>query len=146
MTICQSIYIDSVAGSFYMYALVLISATLGPLFMGLVDTTPPHFRKQKMCFVAISIFVMIFNAVFYSAQVRDVGIAGISNISLCIDFWQVVFFLISIFLAIYSLGIQYIDKKPEEHEVLESYSEKESANVEKLKEETANTSIDGLPL
>ena len=145
-TIYESIYIDSKAGYFYMYALVLISAILGPLFLRLVDAEPPHFRKQKMVLLSISIFVMIFNAIFYSAQVKDIEFENIDDIVLTIDVWQTLFFVMSLFLAFYALGIEYIDKNPDAHKDLDTYSSQEESEVEELKDKTAKTSVDGIPL
>lgn len=64
---------EMATGSFYIFALVMISALLSPLFISIVNKEEPTFNKWKMVFVTLLIFVLVFAAVFYafSSQVVE---------------------------------------------------------------------------
>ena len=123
----QAIYIDSSCGNFYTYALVLICATLGPLFISLSGNELPHFRKIKIYLTTICLFGMLLCAIFYSMQSKKwLNFEQISNCEYSVDWWQLAFFVFSILVSLYALGVQFIDRDKDENSDLESFCHSKS--------------------
>lgn len=103
-----SIYIDSLSGNFYTFSLVLIASLLGPIFIRNLKKEEKEFRKLVMLFIALLIFLLLFNAVFFSVATRDVidQYKTLDASQLKVDMPQLVFFVLSILVAIYAFGVE----------------------------------------
>lgn len=114
-TLSQSLLADSVSGNFYTFALVLVTSMIGNIFIKLTYKSEHDHRKAIVVFIALCVFLMLFDAVFfsfatqgYAVEYQKVSVADIS----C-DWWQLVFFFLAILAAILSFGLERIDEHKE---------------------------------
>lgn len=141
MSFEEALYAESIGGTFYTYAIVLISAAIGPLFFNISESKTLHFPDIKAFTITICFFVMVFGAVFYS-NLEDKVTCNLYLAKECdysIDWAQLIFFILSVILALYSYGIEYLDKDVEHNKDIDSsaeYIKQEDKEVKKL--ETAN--------
>lgn len=138
MSFAEAIYIESVGGTFYTYSVVLISATIGPLFFNLSESRVLHFATIKSFTITLCVFVMFFGAIFYSNCVKDVSEQFECDVKkvYSVDWSQLIFFVLAILFALYSLGLEYLEKDCDGNRDLDSaamYLEKEENTVEDLK-------------
>lgn len=107
----QSLLADSASGNFYTFALVLVTSTIGNIFIKLTRKSEHDHRKAIVFFVALCLFLMLFDAVFFSFATQDYAAeykkVAAANISF--DWWQFAFFLFAILAAIISFGFERID-------------------------------------
>ena len=141
--LAETLYIESASGSFYIFSIVLISSVLAPLFLQIAENNKIEFRRIKMGFVVFSIFILLFSSVFYSVYMSEVDFP-IPNTKLHIDWWQLSFFVVSLFIAIYSFGIKLIDDNPKENDDLRERSVKKKVkeNSDKAAGLTKDEDID----
>ena len=139
----EALYIDSVSGSFYIFSIVLISSVLAPPFLKFAEDGEIEFRKLKMGFVVFSIFIMLFGSVFYSVYTSRFDIP-IPDSKLHVDWWQLSFFIISLFIAVYSFGIKLIDDNPDENNDIREKTVKKNMkeNAAKAEELTKTEDFD----
>jgi len=139
MSFEQVLYVESIGGTFYTYAIVIISATIGPLFFNISESKTIHFADIKSFTITICIFVMVFSAIFYS-NLED-NVSNQIDVTACnnlhIDWWQLIFFILSIVIALYSFGLEYLDKDWKQYPEIDSYSEYR---------ESEEKSVDGLEI
>ena len=133
----EALYIDSVSGSFYVFSIVLVSSVLAPIFLKFVKDKDIEFKKMKIGFVSVSIFVLIFGSVFYSLFTSKYAVP-IPSAKLGVDWWQLSFFVISILIAVYSFGIKLIDDNPGDNDDIREKKVKKNVkkNAVKAKELT----------
>ena len=89
---------------------------------------------MKIGFVVISIFVMLFAGLFYSNHMLMFSGDIKRN-------WQTAIIIIAIVLALYSMGLTYIDDEPNKHDDINDnlwYSESVK-NEQKRTSNSANT-------
>lgn len=146
MTISQSLLADSVSGNFYTFSLVLIASLVGSYFIRLIVPVNPEHRRLIVPFVAISLVLMLFSAVFFSFQTRDYGVdwKAVAPELIQIDFWQVLFFSLSVLIAIYAFGLDRMHLHKEYDEMAE-YRENEDNNVASLRADVPTNNPSGGP-
>lgn len=107
----QSLLADSVSGNFYTFALVLVTSTIGNIFIKLTCKSEHDHRKAIVVFIALCLFLMLFDAVFFSFATQDYAMeyknVKVENIHF--DWWQFAFFFFAILAAILSFGLERID-------------------------------------
>ena len=133
-SIADSLTRDAETGFFYTFALVLTASLLSPVFLKIIHNKEIGFRKMKIGFVVISIFVMLFAGLFYSNHMLMFSGDIKRN-------WQTAFIIIAIVLALYSMGLTYIDDEPNKHDDINDnlwYSESVK-NEQKRTSNSANT-------
>lgn len=135
-SIPESLYIDSVSGNFYVFAIVMVSSVLAPIFLNFVQEKV-EFKKMKVGFACFSLFVLIFASVFYTKFTCKYEIP-IPATRLRVDWWQLTFFVISVLIAIYSFGIKLIDDDPDANNDIreKKIKRKVKKNVDKASELT----------
>lgn len=141
-TFQEALYIDSVSGSFYVFSIVLVSSVLAPIFLKFVTDKEIEFKKMKIGFVSVSIFVLIFGSVFYTLFTSRY-VVPIPSTRLSVDWWQLSFFVFSILIAIYSFGIKLIDDNPGDNDDIREKRVKKNVkkNAAKAKELTKTGDI-----
>ena len=129
---------ESASGTFYTFALVMISSLMSPLFISIINRKSPTYNKLKMVFVTVLIFVLILAAVFYafsSQNVEIVNFASLKNGDVAADWWQLSFYIFTIFASIYAFGLNYLSQHPEFVDLTDDYQEKENEEVESMRGE-----------
>ena len=125
----QSLLADSVSGNFYTFALVLVTSTIGNIFIKLTCKSEHDHRKAIVVFIALCLFLMLFDAVFFSFATQDYAVEykNIKAENIHFDWWQLSFFILAIFAAILSLGLERMDGHKEYN-----YLDEENKTVTKL--------------
>lgn len=102
-SLVESLYLDSISGSFYTFSIALIASALGPLFVNFVEKSPTEFRSIKITTISITIFILFFTGIFYSISTTNPESIGI--ISFGIDWPQLSFFLLAIVISLFSFNL-----------------------------------------
>lgn len=143
----QALYPDSVFGSFYTYALVLIASLIAPLFTRIKNGKEPQFRSMTIVFTTLLIFCLLLCAVFFSfasQEIRSVRYEDFAPLKMCVDVKQLIFFLLSIFFAWYAFGLSLMAQNNEGKEWNDDrYLEKEQEKVEEIDEKSTDVTNDG---
>lgn len=146
-TFAQALYPDSVFGSFYTYALVLIASLIAPLFTRIKNGKEPQFRSMTIVFTTLLIFCLILCAVFFSfasQEIRSVKYEDFEPLKMCVDVKQLFFFLMSIVLAWYAFGLSLMAQNNEGKEWNDDkYLEEEQEKVEEIDEKSTEVTDDG---
>lgn len=151
MSFQEAIYIESINGTFYTYSIVLVSATIGPLFFKLSETKQLHFPEIKAFTITTCVFIMFFCALFYSNCVKNdsVLLNNTNEITYTIDWAQAFFFILAIGAALYTLGLEYLDRDYEKNRDIDSsaaYREEENESVSHLEEADPQITDNGTKL
>ena len=142
----EAIYPDSVYGSFYTYALVLIASLIAPLFTRIKDDRQPKFRSMTIVLVTLLIFTLLLCAVFFSFAspgTRGVMLDGGCEDSLVVDIKQLLFFILAVVYAWYALGLSLMVQNEECLGLDEDYQVKEKKNVDQMREKSIEVTNDG---
>lgn len=143
----QALYPDSVSGSFYTYALVLIASLIAPLFTRIKNNKTPVFRSMSVVFMTLLIFALILCAVFFSfasQEVRSVNYKDFKQLSLDVDFKQLTFFILAIIFAWYAFGLTLMAENNEGNEYDDVYLKKEQEDVEHIEDKSQQLTTDGM--
>lgn len=124
---------ESASGTFYTFALVMVSSLLSPLFIRIIRKEEPSFNKIRIVFVTLLFFFLILAAVFsaFTAQTAELSeYAALSNEDVVVDIKQMSFFLITILVSIYAFGLNYLHLHTEEYgELADDYKKREDETV-----------------
>lgn len=142
----QSLLADSASGNFYTFGLVLVTSTIGNIFIKLTCKSEHDHRKAIVVFVALCLFLMLFDAVFFSFATQGYA-AEYKNVivkKIHCDWWQLTFFILAIFASILSFGLERIDRH-KEYDFLDEENKrvKELANNE---QQSVTQTSDGIEL
>lgn len=145
-TISQALYPDSVSGSFYTYALVLIASLIVPLFTRIRNNQEPGFRSMSVVLITLLIFALVFCAVFFSfasQEIRSVKYDDFKALELDVDCKQLVFFVIAVLFAWYAFGLSLMADNNEGNELDDTYLKQEQKDVGRIEEKSADIKTDG---
>lgn len=138
LSFTQSIYLESINGSFYTFSIVLIASLLSPLFINFVENSPTHFKSIKIVLITILIFSLFFAGIFYSTSVIDnYDIKTLSSLDYSVDICQLMFFIIAIILALYAFNVSRLDLNKEKYKDLND-------NYAEMDDEARNSLTSGL--
>lgn len=130
----ESIYLDSISGSFYTFAIVLVASVLSPLFIQLIEDKEVHFKRPKVFSIVICIFTLFFGGVFFSfSSLNPSAYEGLKNMNFCIDKSQSFFFGFSILAASYTFALTRMDK--DRNKDIDDYLSDQKKRIEILSEE-----------
>jgi hypothetical protein len=103
-SLSHSIYIESINGSFYTFAIALIASLLGPIFLNFINLDRIQFRTLKIFTIIIAIFYLFITGIIYtSIQSKFIGSSIIGNLK--IDFTQTIIYIFAIIFASYGYCI-----------------------------------------
>ena len=144
----SALYPDSLSGSFYTFALVMMASLIAPIFIRFRNKKEPEFRSVGILFSAILIFVMILCAVFFSFSSQQflstsVNFSEVQSENLHIDFKQLTFFIIAILFAWYAFGLGLMGEHREMIEIDDSYVNKEDKQVKAISKGVSDVKTDG---
>lgn len=146
-TISQALYPDSVSGSFYTYALVLIASLIVPLFTRIRNNKEPGFRSMSVVLLTLLIFALVLSAVFFSfasQEIRSVKYDDFKNLELIIDWKQTIFFVMAVIFAWYAFGLSLMADNNEGNELDDDkYLKQEHEDVDNIEEKSAEILTDG---
>lgn len=130
----QTIYLDSINGSFYTYSIALIAAALGPLFIDLISNLNSEFKIIKVFTIIISMLTLVFASVFYTSTQSKNTILDIEGLVLGIDGWQLGFLVFSVFISIYAYSVLRLDLNSRDFDDMKdkNYAENDDKEVVKL--------------
>lgn len=139
----QSLFLDSINGSFYTYSIALLASVLGPLFVNLIENHPTKFKSIKILTIILSIFTLFFAGIFYSSSSSDVNLKTLKDLSLSIDWWQLFFLLLSIIIAVYSFSVIRLEHNYDKYKDLDdNYSSKDDAKVDDINDKSDKLTTD----
>lgn len=140
----ESIYIDSINGNFYTYAIALVASILGPLFVNFIETSPTKFKIIKIFLIIFSVFTLFFVGIFYSSYtLKTFHPENLKELKLSIDWSQFIFFILTIALAIYVFCIIRMDSNYEKFKHLDTpFSQKDDEKVDELADKVVEVKID----
>lgn len=138
---------ESATGTFYTFALVMMSSLLGPLFLSIIGKEEPKYNKIRIGFVTVLFFLLILAAIFSAFSVQKVEyyseFSSLKNSDVLIDGWQFAFFIVAILVAVYAFGLNHLKEHPEFEDISDDYQEKEKANMAHIKDGLTNSNTDG---
>ena len=141
-SIANSIYIDSISGSFYTFSIAIAASSLGPLFSNFIADEKPKFRSIKITTIILSILFIMVSGIIYAA-VQSKTSTNLKNINLSVDTTQLVVYLLSILIGIYAYCIMTMNSKNFGHLNTPSYNKQSDENVESIIEKHDCLSTDG---
>jgi len=142
LNLVQSLYLDSVSGSFYTFSIALIASALGPLFVNFVEKSPTEFRSIKVTTISITIFILFFAGIFYSTSTVTPDI--LTTMRYSIDLPQFILLLLAILISLYSFNLLELDNFKEDFDDIndQDYAIKEDKEVKKLSDKIATVNSD----
>ena len=145
LTLSQSLYVDSISGSFYIMAIVMIASLLGPMFTTLIKREQIQHRKIKITLVSITIFVLFFAGICYTVFTRQDTLCLVAkNVTASLDVIQFSFIVLAIILAYYCFGLQILDEHSNDYPSLQdTYEATENRNVESISNSSISQHNDG---
>jgi uncharacterized protein YacL len=103
-TLSNSIYIESMNGSFYTFAIALIASLLGPMFLNFIKSDRIQFRTLKTFTIIMAIFYLFITGIIYaSIQSKIISSSILSNLK--IDNTQTIIYIFAIIFASYGYCI-----------------------------------------
>lgn len=127
MPVSQSIYLDSLSGSFYTFSIAIAASALGPLFANFIKNKKPEFTSLKIVSIILIIFFLIISGIIYAA-VQMKSLSSSVDIQLSIDSSQLTVYLLAIFIGLYTYCLLRIGAPEFEH-LEDSYNEQDDAIV-----------------
>lgn len=134
----QTIYLDSINGSFYTYSIALLAAALGPIFIDLISNSDSKFKIIKVFTIIILMLTLIFASIFYtSTQSKDITL-NVEGLILVVDGWQLGFLLFSIVASIYAYSVSRLDLNPKYFDGIKDkdYADADDKEVVKLSDKS----------
>lgn len=103
-SLTNSLYIESMNGSFYTFAIALIASLLGPIFINFIKSERIQFRTLKTYIIIIAIFYLFFTGLIYAViQSNLIKIDIFTDLKL--DLTQAAIYLFAIIFASYGYCI-----------------------------------------
>lgn len=139
ITITESLFLDSTAGSFYTFSIALLASSLSPIFINFIESHPPKFKSIKVITIVVAFLAIFFAGIFYSSSFDLTEYVNIAKENLILDGWQLFFLILSIFISIYAYSTIRMEYNYPKYEHLDddaSFSEKDDEQVEELQEKS----------
>ena len=146
LSISQSLYVDSISGSFYIMAIVMIASLLGPMFINLIKREQIQHRKIKITLVSVTIFLLFFAGICYTVFARQdsLCIEAKQIASITFDYIQLLFVVLAIVLAFYCFGLQILDEHTNEYpNLMDTYEANENRSIENIIDNSVQQTNDG---
>lgn len=131
--IFQSIYSDSISGNFYTFAIALVAAVLGPLFINLINSEKLKFKSIKVLTIIAAIFFLFITGIIYaSVQSKNLNQTGIVDLS--IDWTQLLLYIFAIAFASYGYSILRLELSKQNFNDVDDplFNEEDDINVKEV--------------
>jgi hypothetical protein len=140
--VSQSIYLDSVAGSFYTYAIAIAASALGPLFANFIKNKKPEFTSLKIVSIILIIFFLVLSGIIYAAvQIKSLSSEPI-ELDLVLDTPQFIIYILAIFIGLYTYCLLKISS-PDYGHLEDSFNEQDDARVKGVVSDSKKLKDDG---
>lgn len=148
-TLQNSIYIESINGSFYTFSIAIIASLLGPIFINFVKSDKIQFRTLKTFTIIIAIFYLFMAGTIYAAiQSKDKSFMSFDNIN--IDFTQFLIYFLALIFSAYCYSILKLESSKLNFNHINDplFNEQNDENVEELlnSEQSLNQDPNGIEL
>lgn len=131
--LANSLLADSVSGNFYTFSIVLVTSVLGSLVINYIGRKSHEHKRITVTAIVLTFLFCLINAVFFSSATQDYAaeFEHIAKESIKVDWWQLIFYVVSIVVATYLFGLEKMASY-REYDKLEAYGKGEKANIAKL--------------
>jgi magnesium-transporting ATPase (P-type) len=142
MTMKELFVINLNAGNLYTFSIALIATSINQYFIDFLIEDEVLFKKYKILLTAISVVIIVFMAIFYSAhQLHSLeenikSTIEIKPTKLVIDKLQLIFYVTSIVISTYMFCVNFLKLDPD------SYIELDDQNILKLKKSSKTVKKD----
>ena len=129
----NSLLADSVSGNFYTFSIVLVTSVLGSLVINFISRKSHEHKRVTITAIVLTFLFCLINAVFFSAATQDFAseYESVPKSKISIDWWQLLFYVLSLFVATYLFGLERIGRY-RDFDRLEVYGKGEKNNIKKL--------------
>lgn len=129
----NSLLADSVSGNFYTFSIVLVTSVLGSLVINYIGRKSHEHKRMTVTAIVLSFLFCLINAVFFSSatQYYAAEFEFVPSKSITVDWWQLIFYILSILVATFLFGLERLPKY-REYDKLEVYGKNEKANIKKI--------------
>lgn len=129
----NSLLADSISGNFYTFSIVLVTSVLGSLVINYMGRKSHEHKRITITAIVLAFLFCLINAVFFSSATQDYAAEyeNVAAASIGVDWWQLIFYVLSFFVATYLFGLERIANY-REYDRLEQYGRGEKANIAKL--------------
>lgn len=142
LPISQSIYLDSISGSFYTYAIAIAASALGPLFANFIKNKKPEFTSIKIVSIIFVMFFLVLSGIIYAAvQMKSLS-STLINFKLTIDWPQLIVYILSIFIGLYTYCLLNI-KSPKYKHLDDTFNVQDDAAVDEVVLDSNKLTDDG---
>ena len=128
---------ESASGTFYTFALVMMSSLLSPLFISIIGKEVPKYNKIKIVLATILVFLLILAAAFYVSSTQNIEYykeyAALNNSQVEADKWQLAFFIVTIIISLYVFSANYLSNDPAFADMSDDYKGAEDSNLGEMK-------------
>lgn len=135
-SLVESLYLDSQAGNFYIYAIAIVASMLGGVFTTFLSSKEASFRHIRIIACSILVLFLVFIAIIYSAtqlKISNEAMQVTKELKYTLDWWQFFIYSFSIVIAIYCFCIIKLHlPKFKILSSVEDYSVQETQTVDEL--------------
>ena len=106
--IFESLYLDALAGNFYIFAIAIVASMLGGVFTTFLSSKELSFRHIRMIASSLLVLFLIFISILYSAtqlKISNQMPHAVSEIKYTVDWWQTIVYIFSMVIATYCFCI-----------------------------------------
>lgn len=142
MSMRELFVINLNAGNLYTFSIALVATSINQYFIDFLIEDEVLFKKYKILLTAISVVIIVFMAIFYSAHQLHSLEESIKTTNetkptkIVIDYLQLIFYLTSILISTYMFCVNFLMLDPE------SYIELDDQNILKLKKSSKTVTKD----
>ena len=116
-TFKEALYIETVNGSLYTYAIATIAAVLSGLFVLFAEKEKLNYRTLQIPTAALAVFVLLFGGVFYALNINTSNTIVVPpKESIILDWKQIIVMALALFFSIYAFCLCRIDDHVSEFE------------------------------
>ncbi|MBO4843951.1 MAG: hypothetical protein J5490_05100 [Bacteroidales bacterium] len=121
----EAVFIETQNGSFYTYSIAMLAAVLSTVFINFSEQQEIAFRRYKIPTITFCIFVLFFGGIFYALSFDSKATGTVYNAysGFVIDWKQLVVFILSMILSIYSFCVCRLDQHSDEfQDIADNYN------------------------
>lgn len=140
VSVLDSISYDLYSGTFYVFVMAMLASSFGTVLIDFWTRENNDFKQPKIIWLSLTFFICAFNCIFYSSYTSSLMPV---NAAKFFDWWQIIFLLVGLFLAIYSYCLLLMDPQIDKFVVLsDKYEYKENKKIQKMSNDICQMSKD----
>lgn len=138
----ESLYLDALAGNFYLYSIAIIASMLGSVFTTFLNAKETSFRHIRIIASSVLVLFLVFNAIVYSATQLRNSVKIETNFYYTFDWLQLGFYVISMMFSVYCFCLIKL-YLPKYLVLSDDYGTKETKEVDELSRNAIEKTSDG---